>query len=98
MPLITLPDFKCVKKVSRMCGEYALSRECVENVYLLDNRIFHFFLQLRRQFHPFLALSEPGNNHREFEEVVNWLEERAHCGYWEGFLMRMKERVKILPS
>ena len=29
---------------------------------------------------------------------MNWLEERTHCGSWGGFLTRMKERVKILPS
>ena len=80
---------------------------CVENVYLHDNRIFLFFLKLYCQFHPFPAISEPGNvpgldsmgnTRNEFEEVVNWLEERAHCGSWVGFLTRMKERVKILPS
>ena len=85
---VALPDLKCVNNVPRMCGERALCRECVENVYLHDNRIFLFFLQLHCQFHPFLALSEPGNvpgldsmgNNHEFEEIVNWLEERAHCG------------------
>lgn len=89
-----------------MCREHALSRECVENVYLHDNRIFPFFLQFHCQFHPFFTLFEPRNvpgldsmrnNHKEFEEVVNWLEERAHCGSCGGFLM-MKERVKILSS
>jgi len=29
----TLPGLKCVNNVSRMCGERALSQECVENVY-----------------------------------------------------------------
>ena len=83
-----------------------MCQECVKNVYLHDNRIFLFFLQLHCQFHHFSAISEPGNvpdpdsmgnNYKEFEEVVNWLEERAHCGHWGCFLTRIKERVKTLP-
>jgi len=38
-----------------------MSRECVENVYLHDNRLFLFFLQFHCQFYPFFALSEPWN-------------------------------------
>ena len=58
---LSLPGLKCVNNVPRMCGERALCQECVDNVYLHDNHIFRFFLQLHFQFHPFPTLSEPGN-------------------------------------